>query len=351
MKFLILTTFLLFGVISQADYYDSPADKQALAAEAILSHDLDTLKEIVAQGIELEKVSANFYRSPLELAASVGDVEITNYLISKGLVYPEGTYEAVAAGGSVDVLKILLKHGFKLEIPTQWSEKYMTPKNHFYSTCSPLLYDAAVGGKIDLLRFLLTQNVNVNARCNSYFVSDGNHFTTPFMAVARSFTDKRNDFVRRGREKAASLLIDAGADINARSNNDGSTAWEKMANWASANLVKKLFQHGAVINAGNDLLSGKYNKEIFEDPNMMMVFIRYGKIDFKQVGKKGENLLYATVTNYMQYPSSYFEVWEQLIKNGTPTDEVFPGLSALELAHRANFPEASLKRLTELGLK
>jgi ankyrin repeat protein len=104
------------------------------------------------------------------------------------------------------------------------------------------LFSAAERGNTDIVRFLVAKKVNVNAR-------QGNGYT-PLIVAIRWGTEKSQI------GEIARLLIDGGADVNARkpgggwgpAGSDGQTALQQAAEFGYASVVELLIRRGADVN-------------------------------------------------------------------------------------------------------
>ena len=241
---------------------------QDAAGEAIMSgilnestSNLACLKELVAEGLDLSgKGNWRGDGSAVEEAAHSGSPEIMEYILSQGVsigdmsdkIAAENLEETAAVGGSVEIVKMLQAHGMPVSHKNlAWPRGYMKPSNYFLDTCSPVMYEAVDYLRVEIVSYLLAQGENVNARCNqeTYLMSNEG-FPTPIMVLANSIEayDSLNGDVRGRRVKANQLvkiLIDAGADLNAREDIFGKSAASQLlaSNWITPEMKAYVRAH------------------------------------------------------------------------------------------------------------
>ena len=192
----------------------------------------------------------------LEYAAREGAPKITRYLLGQGFVahsyiqpeniFSANIYSAISLGGSVEVLRILQASGLKLELPiNEWKLPYQTHSRHFYASCSPLLQFAAQRGNTAIIRYLATQGVNLNARCGERTLfAAGTGSPTPLLALGAHYWNFEAKERRDEINDAVFALVEAGADLRARDDFTGQTAFDRLmkAKWiypATAEYLKK----------------------------------------------------------------------------------------------------------------
>ena len=178
---------------------------------------------------------------PIDLAAQRGHLELVKRLLALGAsLHPEETnrdpshpLHLAAKHGRRNVVEFLFAQGIEVGLRAS-------------SGATPL-HAAAAGAQPELVRFLLKCGAGVNATSNSG--------STPLHNLADAYRwsyppderDNEADLVRRRRE-SAKLLIDAGADVNAKGNY-GYTPLHNAARSSATEVAKLLLANGAKPNA------------------------------------------------------------------------------------------------------
>lgn len=345
------TLLLLFAaLIARAD--DLPSPEEQIYAGSI-HHDLAKIQDGLARGANL--VNQGIYRvnSNTELRSDEGS-DALSFAASQN--FPEGvqllaahglsarTLRAqIAAGlsGSVEMLALLERLGMPLEIRTDWTAPYMTPKKYFFPTCSPVLLEAARGGHADLVRALLDRGLNPNARCL---------YLTPMLEASEPQLFTLNPEQTRNAEETVRVLLEHGGDPNARGEKLGETLLEKIPGWASPDFLRYLFRHGAVLTHNSEILQQDIFNDVILDLEKLKAFVEDGHADVHQKSSNGDNLLLASICWGMDYPSQRFAIWEYLISKGASvTEKDSHGHTLLRTAIEWQFTPSAIKRLRELG--
>ncbi len=235
---------------------------QDAASDAIMNgtlyehtSNLTCLKELVAKGVDLNK-SGNWGSDNTSVAeaAHSGRPDVLEYLLSLGVEISDmsdkngalNLADIAAVGGSVEVVKMLQARGLPISYKNpKWPQSYQKHSNYFLETCSPILQTAAEWLRTDIVAYLLSQGLNVNGRCGEGFILMSNEgFPTPLLRLAASFeaADNLNGDVSARRMKANAtlkVLIDAGADLNAREDINGRTAAHLLlkSKWISPEMI------------------------------------------------------------------------------------------------------------------
>ncbi len=179
----------------------------------------------------LKENSVNVYDKrllhPLHMAAGGGHRECVELLTDTGGdINAKDEHDLtplhLAAGiGKVDCLEVLLANGADVNAK---DENDWTP-----------LHKAADFGKVDCLEVLLASEVNVNARTKKQHTS--------LHLIGMSFKGSKAEM-----ERCVELLINAGADIDAKDDDDW-TPLHSAAAYGNVNCLEALLANGAGVNA------------------------------------------------------------------------------------------------------
>jgi len=172
--------------------------------------------------------------APLYYAALCGFHDLAEHLIDK---YPQqviatGGYHVTAlvaalAGQHFEVAELLIRHGARATMDIRGLIK----------RCP--LHSAANYGQVEVVRFLLEHNVDVNSR-------DSNHWT-PLHYVGHDSRARRGPDVPRRLADIARSLLKHGANVDARSTSCR-TPLHVAARWGIVEVARVLVEHGANIH-------------------------------------------------------------------------------------------------------
>lgn len=192
-----------------------PEDPYGDLRIALFALSLDAAKELVANGVDVN-ASTPQGETPLSIAARVGDAELAEWLIARGadVSVESGTglsaLHAATYGGHRDVADVLLSHGVE-----------------------PDLYVAAGMGMTETLAELLVT------------------LRPPDPDDVAWLTDPLHVAARNGQDEAMQMLLAAGADVNAKSDN-GLTALLEAASHGHVETARTLLAAGAEVDATED---------------------------------------------------------------------------------------------------
>ncbi len=162
----------------------------------------------------------------MEMASNSGSVEIIELFEEKGVSIPDSLLHNAVNGDQLELLKFLLNKNLDVNALDEYSQQ--TP-----------LHEAASKGNYEIAKLLLENNANVNA------ISDSQE-TPLFSAVEEEYDDER----LQKRLQLIELLIDKGADVNFK-NKSKNTPLHKAAKLGLFEIVKLLVEKGADVSAKN----------------------------------------------------------------------------------------------------
>ena len=214
------------------------------------------VKFLVEQGADVNLSSVlgvHWDSNPLVEAAHNGNIELVQYLISKGAnVHYNRTDQnaliAACSSGQSDVLKVLLDHGADINTHLQFDG----------TTC---MHHACKRGDLEMVKFLLDQGADIN-------ILD-RHDITPFAIV---FEKRNNELI--------TYLLQQGADPNCYVS-DHFYGWDPLMSAVYDNdisLMTLLIQYGADLNNSIQMEGGDTKKYI-RVLSPLVVACEFGCID------------------------------------------------------------------------
>ncbi len=232
-----------------ADVTAKTNDGCTLLHQACKAGFTEIVKQLIAKGVEVD-AKPDSGNTPLKIAARAGHKEIVKLLIANGadvnVTAKNGKHPLgdAAVNGHEEVVRLLLASGAKVNL--QPEDKLM---------CGTALHAAARGGHIAILDLLIANGADVNAEYK---------YGTPLhLAVApkHEVEDKRSgEIVKK--------LIARGANVNAKSLQEGRTPLHIAARRGRLKAVEILIAAGAEVNARDKkgktpLSEAPVNSEIF----------------------------------------------------------------------------------------
>lgn len=194
-----------------------------------------SIAEALIRAGSLVTAKCEWYGSALHLAAYEGRKEVIELLLEKRLVVDDtakwrihgplsAPYQATplyvaVLGGKFDVVKLLVARGADVNFKTT-------------DGAGTVLHAAAWAGSRGVCGFLIEKGAKVDQRADFDVVGRGSPFTTTWPAVTPMLIA-----ADRGNLEVLTLLLDQGADVNAKDKN-GYTA----VDWAANDQVKEILQ-------------------------------------------------------------------------------------------------------------
>jgi ankyrin repeat protein len=219
--------------------------------EAILHHDPSAAEALIKAGADPNSRDRHA-RTPLHVAAAAdGKVELMRLLLTKG-ADPNSRDDSGASpldeaawAGSDDKVAVLLDAGAKIDAPD--TRTGATPLN-----------EAAFSGHVRVVKLLLGRGADAGIKDRAGFSPVENAIRQHQPEIARILLDHAKDHelanhllevaVSRGHADTVRMLLDAGADVDARSSS-GSTALYDAALKGDGAIVSLLVNRGADLNA------------------------------------------------------------------------------------------------------
>lgn len=203
---------------------DSSQEEAEALLRSVKDSDSATARRLLSNSVSPNVRDASNI-TPLMIAAVRGDNEMAEILLNAGAdinaISDTGDTALVKAINfeETEVVKLLLKNGADPELRNPYSGE-------------SVLHSTARTANVEVMRILLSKNINVNVKDNSG--------TTPLLVAASSSSELKS------KVEIIRALIDKGADVNA-TNNSGRTAL--MSSISSAETINILIEHGANVNA------------------------------------------------------------------------------------------------------
>ena len=270
--------------------------------EAIAQYDPSAAEALIEAGAD-PNLRDSHDRTPLHVAVTsfgLGKLEVMRLLLMKGadpnLRDDAGAspLDEAAWGGWAAKVALLLDGGAKIDAPD--TKTGATPLN-----------EAAFKGRVGVVALLLARGANANITDRAGFLPVENAVRQHHPEVARILLthDKDRELtnrlleeaVRRGHADTVEMLLDSGADIDARSAS-GSTALYEAALKGDGPIVSLLVNRGADVNAA-ETTSGTtplYAAAAFGRQEAVVVLLLSGA-DPNLVSKEGISPLRAAESN------------------------------------------------------
>jgi ankyrin repeat protein len=225
----------------------------SLLSQVASEGSLEAVSNLLSAGAVTDGEDQRMNQTALVNAASRGETEMVRLLIQAGAGSKSNDEKGKAllmsaASGKFDVVKLLLSVGANPD--------YVDPDGR------TVLMFAAGAGVPEVVTELLRLNPDVMAKD-----SEGE---TALMYVSRTHTFE-NQQTERKRAKITAMLIDAGADVNARDKRGDSAVMDE---YFDAEIVRELILHGAEVNFQNE--SGETALSTAVSPGVVRLLLQAG---------------------------------------------------------------------------
>lgn len=234
---------------------------------------ITAVKKLLEKSPELARATDERGNTPLHIAASIGFSEIAELLLANDADVKARNDSEITPlhtavyGGKIECVKLLIKHGADA-VNNVWKHNYTLLHMSAMRNDSPIMkvlikagadinavkengtaviHDAARWMSYEALELLIKEGADVNVR--------NDEAETPLMILCEhaSYNKIRNGVKYRRPEEIAKLLIDAGADLDLKSDNEEWTALHSAVWFGHESLVKLLLDSGAKIDAEHSL--------------------------------------------------------------------------------------------------
>ena len=243
-----ITALIIFVFI-----FKLPAFSQEIH-QAVYRNDLKKIESLLIEKPILVNKIDRIGRTPLHLAASMGNNKIIELLINNHALVNAGDKDDMtplhyaALNGHLETVKLLLDKGAAVDAR--------------YLGAASALTMAALRDHYEVARYLIDKGANVNLVCNMLVtplyctvLNNNDKFLKMFLDEGgeinyRDFTGRSplQVAVRDGFEKIAQILINHGADKNIREKTFGSTLMHLAASNGHQKIVEILLNNGADLN-------------------------------------------------------------------------------------------------------
>ncbi|MEI0557973.1 ankyrin repeat domain-containing protein [Brachyspira intermedia] len=316
--------------------------------ESIKNNDIDKVKILLREGINLDLYNINYGMSPLMYAAQLGNEEIVQELLDFGAKDFDFAFYVACAEGYWNIAEDIMKSGasnynIALSYAAIGGQLDIVEKliDLGAKDLNPALVSACEGNHLEVVKYLIGKGANVNTRAyiEVYRNYKGAERKSPLTAstdidiikeLVNAGATNLNEAIIYNAETISTNFdstystailneyINLGADVNSMSTNDGKTLLMYLIEKRQLDfeLIKKVIELGADVNArdrnGNTVLIRAVMYE-YEAP-----------IQDSNLNKK----VYRTI-------GTPINVIEELLKAGaSPTDRNSYGNTAYRLAAR-----------------
>ena len=212
----------LIAAGANVDDVDSPGDTALEVAVANGDKDLAVVSLLVSAGAKLNTVDKQHY-TPLEWAVDHRDLNMVRILVVHGADVNNG-------GGTIPPLTLAAEmENFDVVRYLVKAHANVDPQNAMPPLLGAIVGNGDKADKAQIVQYLLRHGANVNGADNLN--------NKPLCVV-----------VRRGDSKIASLLLSAGADVNAVSGSLGCVPLVDAARVGDLDMVQLLVKHAAKVN-------------------------------------------------------------------------------------------------------
>ncbi|WP_295158251.1 ankyrin repeat domain-containing protein [uncultured Brachyspira sp.] len=280
MKKIIVLLIIIFNTFLVLSAQNDDLDD---LMENIKNNDIEKVKTLLREGINLDLYNINYQMSPLIYAAKLGNAEIVNELLDFGAKDFDFAFYTACAEGYWDIAENIMKSGasnynIALSYAAIGGQLDIAEKliDLGAKDLNPALVSACEGNNLEIVKYLIDKGANVNAKAyiESYRNYKGAERKSPLTASTN--IDIIKELVNAGASNLnegiiynaqitydnfdstyyTSILneyINLGADVNSYSMNDGKTLLMYLIEKKELDfeLIKKVIELGADVNASD----------------------------------------------------------------------------------------------------
>ena len=335
--------------------------------DLVKTGDLDEVKKVIVDGADVNETFTLVAETALMRACFFGHCEIVEYLIFRGAdINKCDTHKRTAlqyALKHIDIVKLLLDYEIDMDMPNKAYFSYISPisiaaKKRYVEVFEYLVDNGADLSEADITLFaksgslrLLKQHVNAqninkiynmkytallcavendNIEIVVYLLENG---ADPNLKVRYEVTA----IMRAKTAECAKLLIDAGAQVNAKDDSDY-TALQFAGMHRDLALIKVLVENGADVN---HKIKDKYP--------LLDYVAKYGRADiFKYLVENGADCTHMSFVEFAR--AGQYEKVKTLIEDGADVNMDFYSKTAMHCACENGFIDI-VRLLMEHGAK
>jgi len=356
------------------------AKKNRSLFEAVKKADVEQVKLLIAEGADVDakqgdiEITEKVDYTPLCYAVYSRDINLVKLLVEAGADVNAGGWPPLCWCVSENdtntvIAEYLIDHGANVNAPKDWGPLQHTVKNSnsiemarlliargadINSEIYPVLNIATNQERIDLCELLIQRGADVNAKDKwgatplcyaiekgnldlmNILIANGVEVNTKYPWGVTPLQFAAQFAATTGRTDAVELLLEAGANINAK-NDKGQTALHVAVDSADGDIVELLLSKGADINAKDDEsgFTALHHAAKSGNKDTAEMLIAKGA-DINAKDKQGHTPLYFAV-------NSDYKVAELLINKGADSDiRTESGQTLLQLAQQRKQAESTV---------
>jgi serine/threonine-protein phosphatase 6 regulatory ankyrin repeat subunit A len=308
--------------------------------DAVEAGDLEKVKAAIAAGYDVNEIDKSNERSrgygstPLHRAAYNDNFEIVKYLVEHGAEVNGRSVRGLpvlrSAEAGKKIFQYLLQHGAGINAKDEYGKTIL----HTYSFAH----------NIKGIEYLLSHGADISAKDNEgkspLHYAASSPYNTFFDIKKEMSRGETNDWTTS--EETIRLLLDAGADVNAR-DNKGQTPLHYASDNTNVNVVKYLLKRGSSVkirdNKGDTpfltmfttLRDAHAEKEVLTIENLLLA----KGTDINEQNNNGDTALHLLAASVLP---QYLDIVKHLIAIGANMDiRNKKGLTSLDIARQAKY--------------